>query len=115
MSAFQLFSICPSRFQLSASALVSLAAKRNTLQALGLRPEVGRFWLAPKRAVVQNPHRRGQPLQSEAPNAKTAPESAICGVLRKRLTPTGSVLWLIPIPLPKSAALQETRQAPLEK
>jgi hypothetical protein len=34
---------------------VSLAAKRNTLQALDLRPEVGRFWLAPKRAVVQKP------------------------------------------------------------
>src|ERR1017187_9104001 len=42
-------------------------------------------------------HRRGQPLQSEARNAKNAPESAICGVLPIRPAPTGSVLWLVPI------------------
>src|ERR1035441_291431 len=33
-------------------------------------------------------HRRGQPLQSEARNAKNAPESAICRVRRKRPTTT---------------------------
>jgi hypothetical protein len=37
-------------------------------------------------------HRRGQPLQSEARNAKNAPESAICGVLPNRPAATGSVL-----------------------
>src|ERR1022692_1271816 len=48
-------------------------------------------------------HRHGQPLQSEARSAKNAPESAICGVLPYRPTPTGSVLWLIPISNPRSA------------
>ena len=48
-------------------------------------------------------HRRGQPLQSEARNAKTAPESAICGALRKQPAPTGSVLWRVPISSPRSA------------
>jgi len=48
-------------------------------------------------------HRRGQPLQSEARNAKNAPESAICGVLPNRPTPTGSVLWPVPISDPGSA------------
>src|ERR1039457_4680421 len=48
-------------------------------------------------------HRRGQPLQSEARNAKNAPESAICGVLRKRSTATGSGSWLVPISNPRSA------------
>ena len=48
-------------------------------------------------------HRRGQPLHSEALNAKNAPESAICGVLRKRSTTTGSMAWLVPISFPRSA------------
>jgi hypothetical protein len=48
-------------------------------------------------------HRRGQPLQSEACNAKNPPESAICGVLRKWSTTTGSVPWLVPISSPRSA------------
>jgi hypothetical protein len=48
-------------------------------------------------------HRRGQPLQSEARNAKNAPESAICGVLPDRPAPTGSVLWLVPISNPRNA------------
>jgi hypothetical protein len=48
-------------------------------------------------------HRRGQPLQSEARNAKNVPESAICGVLPDRPAPTGSVLWLVPISNPRSA------------
>ena len=48
-------------------------------------------------------HRRGQPLQSEARSAKNVPESAICGVLPNRPTPTGSVLWLVPISNPRSA------------
>jgi hypothetical protein len=47
-------------------------------------------------------HRRGQPLQSGARNAKNAPESAIGGVLPKRPAPTGSVLWLVPISSPSS-------------
>ena len=41
-------------------------------------------------------HRRGQPLHSEAGNAKNAPESTICGVPRKRSTTTGSGPWLAP-------------------
>ena len=49
-------------------------------------------------------HRRGQPLQSGARNAKNAPESAICGALRKRSAPTGSVLWLAPISSPRKRA-----------
>jgi hypothetical protein len=48
-------------------------------------------------------HRQGQPLQSEARNAKNAPESTICGVLPDRPAPTGSVLWLVPISNPRSA------------
>ena|ERR1035437_6506997 len=48
-------------------------------------------------------HRRGQPLHSQARNAKNAPESAICGVLRRRSTTTGSVFLLVPISLPKNA------------
>src|ERR1035441_3362852 len=52
-------------------------------------------------------HRRGQRLQTEARSAKNAPESAICGVLRKRLAPTGSVLWLAPISSPRKCASHE--------
>ena len=48
-------------------------------------------------------HRRGRPLQSGALNAKSAPKSAICGVVRKRSAPTGSVLWLVPVSSPRSA------------
>ena len=48
-------------------------------------------------------HRRGQPLHSEALNAKNAPESTICGAFRKRSTTTGSVPWLVPISFPRSA------------
>ena len=43
-------------------------------------------------------------MQTEARSAKNAPESAICGVLRKRLAPTGSVLWLAPISSPRKPA-----------
>jgi hypothetical protein len=39
--------------------------------------------------------RRGQTLYSEAGNAKNAPESTICGALRKRSTAAGSVVWLV--------------------
>ena len=42
-------------------------------------------------------------MQSEARNAKNAPESAICGVLPGQPAPTGSVLWLVPISNPRSA------------
>ena len=49
-------------------------------------------------------HRRGQPLHSEAPSAKNAPESTICGVLRKRPTTTGSMLWLVPVSFPRSGS-----------
>jgi hypothetical protein len=48
-------------------------------------------------------HRRGQPFQSGASNAKNAPESAICGVLPNRPTPTGCGPWLVPISIPGSA------------
>ena len=48
------------------------------------------------------PHRRGQPLQSGARNAKNAPESAICGVLRKRSPTTGSMPWVVPISNPRT-------------
>src|ERR1035441_3739219 len=51
-------------------------------------------------------HRRGQRLQSEARNAKNAPESAICGVLPYRPAPTGCVLWLVPISNPRKRASQ---------
>ena len=48
-------------------------------------------------------HRRGQPLQSEARNAKNSPESAIGGAVPNRPAPTGSVFWLVPISFPRSA------------
>src|ERR1035437_5706991 len=54
-------------------------------------------------------HRRGQPLQSEARNAKNAPESAICGVLPNRQTPTGSVSWLVLISSPRSGPRRVSR------
>jgi hypothetical protein len=54
-------------------------------------------------------HRRGQPLQSGARNAKNAPESAICGVLPNRPAPTGSVPWLVPISNPRSAPRRVAR------
>ena len=41
-------------------------------------------------------------MQSEARNAKNAPESAICGVLPSRPTPTCSVPWLVPVSNPRS-------------
>jgi hypothetical protein len=50
-------------------------------------------------------------MQSEARNAKNAPECAICGVLPYRPAPTGCVLWLVPISNPRSA--REHLQAPL--
>jgi hypothetical protein len=49
-------------------------------------------------------HRRGQPLQSEARNAKNAPESAICGVLPDRPAPTGSVFGWSQFPIPEALA-----------
>ena len=42
-------------------------------------------------------------MQSGARNAKEAPESAICGVLRTRPAPTGSVNLLVPVSNPRSA------------
>ena len=42
-------------------------------------------------------------MQSEARSAKNVPESAIYGVLPNRPTPTGSMLWLVPISNPRSA------------
>ena len=48
-------------------------------------------------------HRRGQPLQSRALNAKEAPETAICGVQPTRPAPTGSVNWLVSVSNPRSA------------
>ena len=48
-------------------------------------------------------HRRGQPLHSEARSAKNDPECAICWVLRRRSTTTGSVARLVPISFPRSA------------
>ena len=61
------------------------------------------------RAVLPRTHRRGQRLQSEAPNAENAPESAICGVLRTPPTPTGSVPLPVPIPSPRSAPRELAR------
>jgi hypothetical protein len=72
-----------------------------------LAPEYASFFLGPNPAVVPKTHRRGQPMQSEARNAKNAPESAICGVLPNRPAPTGSVLWLVPIPNPRIAPRRE--------
>src|ERR1039458_8774389 len=66
-------------------------------------PAISTDFLGPNPAVVPKTHRRGQPLHSEARNAKNAPESAICGVLPDRPAPTGSVLWLVPISNPRSA------------
>ena len=54
-------------------------------------------------------HRRGQPLQSGARNAKNAPDNTICGVLRKRSTTTGSVARLVPISSPRSAPRRVSR------
>ena len=48
-------------------------------------------------------------MHSEARNAKTAPENAICGVLPNRPTPTGSVLWLAPISNPGSTPRRARR------
>ena len=50
-------------------------------------------------------------MQSEAPNAKNAPESPICRVLPYRPTPIGSMVWRVPISNPRSA--REHLQAPL--
>ena len=46
------------------------------------------------RVPVPNPHRRAQPLQSEAANAKKASETTIPGVLRMSPAPTDSVFGL---------------------
>jgi len=54
------------------------------------------LFLGPKSRRCPEAHRRGQPLHSEAGNAKNAPESTICGVPRKRSTTTGSGPWLAP-------------------
>jgi hypothetical protein len=61
------------------------------------------WFLQPQSRRCPKAQRRGQPLHSQARNAKNAPESAICGVLPNRPTPTGSVLWLVPISNPTSA------------
>src|ERR1035438_2052029 len=63
-----------------------------TLRALSLQ----RNPAGSSRAPIAPPsrgetHRRSQPLQSEARNAKTTPESAICGVPLTRPAPKGSV------------------------
>ena len=63
----------------------------------------GLWFLQPHSRRCPRPHLRGQPLQSGAPNAKHAPKSAICGVLRKRSTTTGSVPWWGPVSFPGNA------------
>jgi hypothetical protein len=47
------------------------------------------WFLQPQSRGCPEAHRRGQPLQSGARNAKNAPESAICGVLLNRPATTG--------------------------
>jgi hypothetical protein len=81
---FQHFSVSPRCFLLSAFAF-------------------RRFFLGPNSRRRPQTHRRGQYLHSGPLNAKNAPESAICGVLRNRPTPTGSVPWPIPISFPSRA------------
>jgi hypothetical protein len=83
-----------------------------------LTPEYGSFFLGPNRAVLPEPTDEAN-LQSEARNAKNAPESAICGVLRERSATIGSVLWLVPISFPRSAPRRQAgpiyRLTPCEK
>src|ERR1039458_7428997 len=73
-----------------------LTGARIAEQPIGseVMPEFGRFLPGATRAVVET-HRRGQRLQSEARNAKKAPESTICGVLRKLLTTTTATFSVI--------------------
>ena len=74
----------------------------NTLKALVLRRNpAGSSWV-PFAPLSQSPPTRPY-LHSGALNAKNAPESTICGVPPNRPTPTGSVLWLVPISFPRSA------------
>jgi hypothetical protein len=65
---------------------------RNTLKAPVLRRNMADSSWVPIAPLPHKAQRRGQPLQSEAPKVKTAPESTICGVHRKRSTTTGSGL-----------------------
>jgi len=58
------------------------------------------------------PQPRGQPLQTEARNAKGAPESTIRGVLPEGQAPTGSVLRLVPISSPRREEKGSRRATP---
>src|ERR1035437_2899502 len=86
------------------SCSINMALLTELFQSL-IPPETvfGRFFLGANRAVLLETHRGSQPLQSEPRNAKSAPESAICGVLPNRPAPTGSVVWRVPISNPRSA------------
>jgi len=74
-----------------------------TLLVAALPRCVHLWFLQPQSRRCPEPHLRGQRLQSEARNAKTAPESTICGALPNRPAPTSSVPWLVPISSPRSA------------
>ena len=82
-----------------------LATHKNrvTLSRLGCYAGIRQLLPGSQLHRCHETHRRGQPLQSEALNAKNAPESTICGILPSRSTTTGSVAWLVPISFPRSA------------
>ena len=80
-----------------------LLAARSLAKA-GQRVSVSAFLLFPlpgsQSRRCPEAHRRGQPLNSEARNAKNAPESTICGAARRQAATTGSMPWLVPISFP---------------
>jgi hypothetical protein len=66
------------------------------------------------RVPVPKPHRRTQPLQSEAANARKTSETAIPGVLQMRPTPIHSVLGLVRFSSARTSfPSAETRDPPL--
>ena len=67
-------------------------------------PESSRFFPGATRAVVPKPTGEANGCKLRHGPPKNAPESAICGVLRKRSTTTDSVLWLAPISSPRKRA-----------
>jgi len=80
---------------------------RVTLSRLWCYAGIRQVLPGPQSRRCPEAQRRGQPLQSEARNAKNAPESAICRVLPNRLAPTGSRTWRVPISIPRSAPRQK--------
>ena len=94
--------MCPSKPApptLKCWAIIGCPSGTTTLVLRGIR----QILPGPQSHRWPGARRRGQPLHSEARNAKNTPECPICGVLPNGPTPTGSVLWLVPISFPRSA------------